>query len=279
MEVRITQTTPVYRNPNDHGVFVQWDIEGPPASGIDYFTLERSGSLEGPFEMVIEKLFDFHYFDKFRETPAATGTTTRENLNFLSLNRTVYYRVTAVPNSGDAVSVVRAVGPNIISRKLLLLRRKMLRDFSVALKFSGVDLVVLKRRHWGERCEECFEPLTKKVLNSKCEECYGTGFKEGYFSPVKVRGRFSVENIQSDITPQGVTDISGKRVTLLDMPKIDERDIVIDLAQNKRYTVKLRHNTEMQTMVVHQVLSVTELARDSVEYRIPVNDTHIPMIY
>lgn len=279
MEVRITQTTPVYRNPNDQGVFVQWDIDSPPTDGIESFTLERSGSLEGPFETVIGTLFDYHYFDKFREAPVPQTGETRENLNFLSLNRTIYYRVTATPVTGDSVSTVRAVGPNLISRKLMLFRRKMLRDFSITLKFSGIDIIVLKRRHWGTRCESCFDALTKSVMDSKCEECYGTGFKEGYFAPVKVRGRFSVENVQSDISPHGVTDISGKRVTLLDIPKVDERDIVIDVAQNKRYVVKLRHNTEMQTMVVHQVLSVTELARDSVEYRIAVNDIHIPMIY
>jgi len=282
MEVQITRTTPVYRSPEDTGVFVQWTVSPPPVSPtvIAKFKLERSGSPEGPYELVIDNLVDFHFFDALRSSPAPTlATDTRENLSFMSLSRAVYYKVTATDSTGTEVEKVRVVGPDNLSRKLLLFRRKMQRDMSVGFKFNSIDLAVLKRRHWGLRCRDCFDPLTKKVTDSKCDTCYGTGFEEGYFTPVRIRGRIGVQNVQTSMTPQGKVDLSQKRLTILDYPEVEVDDIFVDIRQNKRYIVKHRHSTEMQTVAVHQQLTVSELARDSIEYRIPANFDHAPIIY
>lgn len=280
MEVQITRTTPVYRTPDNTGIFVQWTIDAPPSVGVDDFKLERSGAPEGPFELVIDKLKDFHFFDDLRAAPPPTDSTdTRENLNFLSLSRAVYYRVTATDIDGNEATQVRIVGPDNLSRKLLLFRRKMQRDLSVAFKFNSIDLAILKRRHWGIRCTACFDKLTKRVTHSKCNSCFGTGFDTGYFTPVRVRGRIGVQNIQTNITPQGKADISQKRLTILDYPEVEVDDVIVDIRQNKRYIITHRHSTEMQTVAVHQQLTISELARDSIEYRIPANLDHSPLIY
>lgn len=279
MEVNITRTTPIYRAPDKTGIFVQWTVDSPPSVGVSEFKLERSGAPEGPFELVIDHLEDFHFFDDLRDAPPATGDDLRENLNFLSLSRAVYYRVTVTAVDSTTATKVRAVGPNNLSRKLLLLRRKMQRDLSVSFKFNSVDLAVLKRKHWGIRCNDCFDKLTKRVTRSKCDSCFGTGFEGGYFNPIRIRGRLGVQNVQTSITPQGKADINQKRLTILDYPELEVDDIVVDVRANDRYIVKHRHATEMQTVAVHQQLTVSELARDSVEYRIPVNLDHAPVMY
>lgn len=280
MEVQITRTTPVYRSPDKTGVFVQWTIESPPVIGIAKFKLERSGSPEGPFELVIDNIDDFHFFDDLRAAPAPSlATDTRENLNFLSLSRAVYYKVTVTDNDGTEDTTTRVVGPDNLSRKIMLLRRKAQRDLGISFKFNSIDLAILKRRHWGLRCRDCFDVLTKKVTVSKCDSCFGTGFENGYFTPVRVRGRIGVQNVQTSITPQGKADINQKRLTLLDYPVLEVDDVVVDVRQNERYIVRHRHATELQTVTVHQQLTVSNLARDSIEYRIPVNLDHSPLIY
>lgn len=280
MEIRITRTTPIFRSPRETGVFVQWDLPSPPAGSVSKFKLERSGSNEGPFETVIDNITTFHFFDDLRDVPTPEDAeAVRENLNFLSLRRTVYYRVTVTDDTGAEASDISSTGPTLKDRKIALLRRKMQKDLSVAFKFNAVELAVLKKRHWGVRCKDCFDQLTKRVTNSKCNTCYGTGFEGGYFDPVRIKGRLGVDNVQTNITPQGKADVNKKRITMLAVPLIEPDDIITEIAQNKRYIVQHQHATELKTNPVHQSLTVSELATDSVEYRIPVNTDAAPVIY
>ena len=291
MALIISKTTPILRAPSQTGIFVQWTFSSAPPADVLHFTLERSGSSEGPFELVVENTDSYKFFDSARGSPAPAlaeeslccaeveTADTRENLNFLSLSRVVYYRITAHFANSSSESFTRSVSADIRQRKIQLLRRKMQRDFSVALKFSGMDIAVLKRRHWGIRCRACFDLLTKKVTKSKCNSCYGTGFEGGYFNPVRIKGRVGVDNIQTQITEKDKADINKKRLTVLDVPDIEVDDVIIDVQNNKRYIVQTVHSTELQTLAVHQQLTISELATDSVEYRIPVNNDHIPVIY
>jgi hypothetical protein len=180
--------------------------------------------------------------------------------------------------SGATETAIRVVQASL-PRRQALLKRKILRDEATAFKFNAVPIVVLKRKHWGVRCPVCFDLLTKKVTKSKCQTCYGTGFTGGYFSPVRIRGRFGINNVQTQITPQGVADVNKKRVVILDYPIVDVYDILVDVNQNKRFSVELASGTELRTHVVHQELTVSEVARDSIEYQIPVNYENVPVMY
>lgn len=292
MELQITRTTPIYRHPETTGVFLQWTVEGVTSADL-IFKIERSGSPEGPFEDVIDNITTFHFFDALRHVPVPEPTVpetdhcsgipdeptveTRENLNFLSLHRQVYYKVTATHPDGE-VSHIRPLGDEL-PRRQFLLRRKIQRDIRVGFKFNSVPLVILKRRHWGLRCEVCFDKLTKQVTKSKCEECYGTGFKGGYFDPVRVNGRIGVDNIQTQIAQHGKVDVNQKQLTMLDYPILEEADIIAELRQNNRYIVKTITQTELRTVTVHQRAIISELERDSIEYRLVINADHIPVIY
>lgn len=281
MHLEITRTIPIYRSPQDTGIFLQWMVLEPSGNAITNVKIERSGSPEGPFELVIDKLngSHFHYFDNARHMPASVIAGNRENLNFLSLTRQIYYKITITDSAGTSASALRELDPDLPLRQRLL-KRKILRDESLAFrKFNGVPLAVLKRRHWGDRCTVCFDKLTRRVTKSKCETCYGTGFTGGYFTPVRIMGRFGATNVQTQLTPQGNADISKSRVIILDYPQIEVYDFIVDMQANKRYTVETVHQTELRTVTVHQELTVSEVARDSVEYRIPVNTDSAPVIY
>ena len=276
MQVEITRTTPIYRSPESTGVFIQWVIQSPTAA-IDSVRIERSGSPEGPFESVIDNINTYYFYDNLRSVPLSEGDTVRENLNFLSLQRQIYYKVIATIGS-EEISAVEPVGDQL-KPPLLGYRRKMQRDLTVGLKFNGIPFAILKRRHWGLRCEICFDKLTKKVTDSKCNTCFGTGFEYGYFDPVEIKGRISVDNIQTSIASQGKSDINRKKLTMLTYPQIEPDDVLVELRQNNRYIVQHVNKTELKTVPVHQSITLSELARDSVEYRLPVNIDTIPVIY
>jgi hypothetical protein len=81
------------------------------------------------------------------------------------------------------------------------------------------------------------------------------------------------------VSPQGTSEINQKRFTTLTIPELEYLDILVDVTNNKRFVVQHQHATELQTVAVHQVVTVSELSRDSVEYRIPVNFDSSPAIY
>lgn len=277
--ITITRTTPIYRSPQQTGVFVQWVVENPADIVLQTYTLERAGSPDGPFETVIANLDHFQFFDDLRDQPAPS-TGSRENLNFLSLHRQVYYRVSVRAESGVTYTSVPTPIGDRLDRRNMLLRRKLQRDLSVGLqKFNGVPVSILKRRRWGTRCPACFDALTKSVTKPKCEVCYGTGYDGGYWDPVETHARFTVTAPQTTITSMGKVDITQMRLYLLDYPVLEPDDIIVHKYMNRRYLVKQLTQTELRTVPVHQVAIINELPRDSVEYRIPINADTTPIVY
>lgn len=277
MQIKITDMTPIYRSPLDTGVFIQWDISSPPSANLE-FKIERSVSPEGPYELVRDHIVSYYFFDQYRDTPAAGAGETRENVNFLSLVRTIYYRVSATATTGETATVVTDLGTDLPPR-LARLHRKMQRDLGVSLKFNGVPAYLLKRLHWGIRCKKCFDLLTKKVTASKCESCYGVGFDGGFAAPVQMKIRFLAPNSDTQMSPQGWTDTTKVRVICLAYPNIDPGDILVTKHANQRYLVQQQSQTELRREIVHQALVVSELSKDSIEHRLTVNRETVPVMY
>lgn len=269
MKITITRTTPTYLGSNA-GVFVQWIVEEAPVNTALEFTVYRAGSPSGPFEVVMEGLTAPHYYDQH-----IPSYPYEQTLAHMSLQRTLYYRVEA----GGVTSATVPVGDRL-PRRIQLMRRKMQRDFAVALRVgSGVPFSVLPRMHWGIRCTACFDKLTKKVMNTKCTTCFGTGFVDGYHTPYNILARKGTTNVQTSTAPQGVVEVNQIQVTLLDYPRVEVLDVLAETRQDRRYVVKHVTRTELRGVPVHQQAVVSELARDSIEYRIPLPDTTPLQVY
>jgi len=277
MDVLITRTIPVYRTPEDHGVFIQWTVTTAPSADI-IFTLERAGSPTGPFDVILTNLTGYYFFDKFRTVPEPPLGATRENLNFLSLVRTIYYKITATASTGAVAFSINGVKTALPPRQERL-ERKIKRDLAVGFKFNGTSAYILKRKHWGVRCRKCFDVLTKKVTNSKCPVCFGTGFEGGYETPVLITGRFTAPNSNTDMTPQGLSDTTKMRFICADYPDIDPLDVIVDKYRNHRFIVQQQSETELRRNTIHQSMVISFLSTDSAEYQIPVNTDMVPVIY
>lgn len=284
--LEITRLLPLFPN----SVFLQWDLVSPAESGTYTFQVDRSGSPAGPWTSVLGATTGIYSCVDAAPTtgveqppvPApANAAPNPQDFNLLSMARALYYRVTVTPPSGssNAVATISEVEPRL-SGKQRLLRRKMLRDASMAFKkLNGVEIAVLKRVRWGPRCPKCFDPYTKESVRGACSNCFGTGFFPAYYAPVVTLGRRGTRPSAKQITPQGATEYRPTQATLLDVPKVDPDDILVFLRDNKRFIVKTTIETELQNVGVHQKFEISEIARSSPEYRLVADTLRTPPLF
>lgn len=278
--VTITRTTALYPS----SVFVQWDVSSDE-SGTFLVDLFRAGGPDGPWEPVATGLRDaYNALDvEFGAPPALPSNRNgREPLNLFSLSRELFYQVTVTPPSGPTAAFSSAptpVEPGLDTRTRLL-KRKLIRDMAVAFKrLNGVPLVVLKRKRWGERCPVCWDPVLREASMEHCPTCFGTGFRDGYWSPTRTRGRREAAAVQTQLTAHGESDVKYADFLILDFPRLEYKDLVIELRSDSRYEVQRVTPTELKGIAVHQKLTTSLLGRNSVEYDVPVSLIDQPGFY
>lgn len=277
-EARITRTTALFPT----AVFLQWDISADE-TGTFFVDIARAQSPTGPWESVVTGLREAYNFvdDRFNLPPSTTRTG-REPVDLFSLSREIYYQLTVTPPSGLAnafQSEPTPVEPGL-DRRTRLLKRKILHDQAVGYKrLNGIRLAVLKRRRWGDRCPQCYDPVTKESTLEHCPTCFGTAFLGGYWAPTYIRGRREAAAVETAMTAHGDSDQKINDFNVLDYPLVEYKDIIIDLARNDRYQVQRKHATELKSVPVHQKITASLLGRNSVEYDILVDQYAVPQLY
>lgn len=275
LSVKITRTLSL----DPGAIFVQWDLVDATESGLYFMSLYRGGSSNGPWEVIFADAPNTY---NYRDTLATHSTNAMtSDLNMLSLVRSIYYRLVVTPPSGpaNAVETVRTVEPNLEGRQRLI-KRKILRDEMLQLKkLNGVPVAVLKRRRWGVRCPKCYDKYTKDSVRGACTNCYGTTFVGGYHDPVITYGRRGVSPANTELAAQGKVDVGITKVVLLDMPAVEQDDVLVFISDNSRYIVKKIDLTELRTVTVHQTLTISELPNSSIEHRLRVDPNSIPPLF
>lgn len=261
----ITRTLPVYPN----GVFLQWALDEAVESGAYVATVSRSGGPQGPWLQLATDLVEtYAYIDTF--------PTLGSDVSQLSLSQAIFYKVSVTAPSGAVTEATSAVEPTLNGRQKLL-KRKLLRDEYVLLsKFNGVPVAVLKRKHWGTRCPKCYDKASRETIRAGCTTCYGTSYVGGYFDPMITLAKRATTPNQVGMTAEGKAEIATTRITMLDMPALQDDDILVFLRDNRRFIVKRVVPTELQTVTVHQVAEVSELNRGQIVYRVKVDPTFNP---
>jgi hypothetical protein len=262
---------------------LQWDIF-PEESGTHFVDLFRAGAPKGPWEPVALSLADAYQFldNHFNLPPPPLPTDLREGLQFFSLAREVYYRVTVTPPSGPANAFSSAPTPVEpgFDRQTRLLKRKILYDESIAFKhLNGIPIVALKRRHWGTRCRDCYDPGLREGTMEHCSACFGTTFEGGYWAPVLIRGRRSSAPVQTQMSAKGKSELKLVTFIVLDYPHLEPDDLLVDVRRNDRFLIRMVAMTELKTVLVHQTITAALLARGATEYDVPVDPNTTPPLY
>lgn len=278
-------------------VALQWELEDVTESGSFSFEIYRSGSPSGPWTL-LDTVSDVYLY---------TDTLADEEANTLAITRDIYYRVGAIPPSGmgnrvfspivnldglaeytvtgptDGIGYVvdspgqyepspatgQAQRPSVAGQKRLL-KRALQRKFYIGLKkLFGVEYWLLKKRHFGERCEYCYSENARELI-SDCDYCYGTGWTGGYYAPVALLGKRETAPVQVLTTPQQKAEILKTVVTTLDFPRIDPDDILVEKRANRRWIIQQRQEKTLKGVLVLQMLEVSELGHKDDAYKIPV---------
>lgn len=268
MRVEITHTTALL----PRGQFVQWTLRGATESGDYLCTVERSGSLNGPWDMILDAAASqYAVQDDYTDIQASAVFTPVNNLTFLDR---VYYRVTVKTPSGEVLQDIKPTGPSNASpspadRRMSQARRHLKFDFLRGLRYTGVPVRLFKRRQWGVRCSKCWDPRTKLVMRADCRLCWGTGFEGGYWAPYDTRAvRSSLNNtVVSGV--EAKAEGSSASVILPEQPQLERDDLIVSLEDQRRFLVWSQRQPEIQLQGVYQILECLELARDHVLYKLP----------
>ena len=282
-------------------VYLQWALDGvDPSVPAPSFTIERSSNHFEDFEVVATGVTDPFYVDDLENS----GTN---EINALAQSRSLVYRVGVDVNDVDAdirygapadldgnlfiepmFKEVPGVGlvpdekeqmdvapysylypqPKL-NRRLQLLRRAKLRRTIIALRyFTGTNVAVLKRRHFGTRCEICWDPGSEMVIKSRCGACCGTGWTGGFHTPVLTLAKVVASPITDTIRSEGDVQVRSARVGLPPFPVVEKEDIVVELDNNRRWFVRLVDPVVFRSRSIKQFASCTELGKSSVEFDI-----------
>jgi hypothetical protein len=280
LDIRISQLVPLH----PHKVYLQWDLIKPTERGTYLFKVERSGSTAGPWEVLAPSLQNgYNYIDDLTKQP---NLPIDGKAHLFSLQRQIYYRVTVIPPSGCENSAqtephgLYRADPSLLPHQRGLRRRLLYDEKIVLTRIAGVQLVLLKKRRWGERCNTCYDKLTRAVTREQCPTCYGTSFIGGYWSPVMTVGRvYPPQAITSATSTPGKIEADKHNIQLLDIPLLQDDDLIVEIATDNRYTVERQTQTEIVRKPVHQLVTVSLLARSAVEYTIPVDPRTIPPLF
>lgn len=269
MKARITAITSLF----PYGFYVQWTLDKATESGAYKFSVYRSGGSAGPWELLAENLVSQYSFEDTFTVPVEESTPDVVRPNQLNQFRDFWYRVVATAPSGSVTEVVDNTGPlfegTLADRKMFQHQRKALRDFRLQLKLNGTPVAILKRRHWGQRCT-CVDKATRESVRSQCAKCWGTGFIDGYWSPIYTKARRAPSSNSSAVTPESKSDANDIRFWLPDVPALEQDDLIIFLKDNTRWRVDVTTSTQIRLQDTHQVISGQALDKADIVYRIRV---------
>lgn len=255
MKPEITKVLPIYPS----HMQIQWTVEDK-ASSLGTIEVLRSQSESGPFNVIASlEASDYNYSD--------------QEPNLMGLNRNYWYIIKANSLYSDTEFVLSS--PKTCEYELkghrAKVARKARRDLKIQLeRLNGVPIIILKRRTFGPRCTECFNPMTNDVLYSHCNTCYGTTYVDGYHDPIYTFGKIDPVAVQETIGTSGPNQSAMTGLTIVDYPVVELNDIVVEVKTNRRFKVLRKIQSESSRVLVHQDLQISELSRSGIEYDIPV---------
>ena len=259
ISVSIDRVLPVY----PEFMHVQWSISDPD-SVVQSIDVLRSGSPNGPFEILEQNLLTNQTF--YQDFDAAKH----------GLSKRVWYRiaVTTQVQGGDPILSEPRTVQYAEQKHRLRLARKARHDLHITLsRLNGSRFIVLKKKRFGPRCDNCYNELTQDSMLSRCGSCWGTTYEGGYFDPVEVWGKIDPQVITPQFGVQGVSENNVTGLLIQDYPEVEHEDVIVEKQTNRRFKVVRKMKTESSGIIVHQDLQVSELARDAIEYSVPVSLT------
>lgn len=133
-------------------------------------------------------------------------------------------------------------------------------------RYSGRDFRIFKKRSWGVHCPLCWDLVLSRSTDSKCLVCFGTGWLNGYYDAVLVRGMKNTAPKINQINMFGEWKPSDSLLYMLGNPPLKPRDIVAD-DDNNLWTVVQVRTIERLGYIIEQNAQVALIAQDDFLYK------------
>lgn len=255
-------TTLTAEDIDDH-VHLSWDWASGYSPSASTYTVHRCGA----------ESFDSQDIDVLA---SGTTATSYDDYEFpqKDIYRRVYYRV-ATSVSGGATHLSRVVTFSEGSQDRIVQEIRF--RFGVAMEvLMGVPSYAFQRRTFGDVCPDCWDPVLGKTTNDRCYTCYGVGLVGGYFAPTLTWVQFQPNDDFAIIDQEGLGQKQTISALMPYQPYMVHGDLIFG---NDRalYVVVRNQSTYKSGSVAHQVLTLRQLNRGSVEYEL-VRDTTVPPI-
>lgn len=236
-------------------MILTWTV--PASFGSCGFDVFRSDTEYGPWEKLNEnKLVDIASFLITRGVKDSKFIS-----NFFvvectpTIGRKIKSEVITLDNKRSTWVELRA--REIQRREWLLLR-----------KFVGVKTLIFRRKTFGKRCPECWDEKTGKTLKDNCPTCLGTSFEGGYFPGHPTLFQYEPTSNNAVFGYQGKVESNQIPAWTISYPTIATFDLVLRVPDSKIYRVDLVQTTELQTVTVRQLMTLTELSKNNIEYKL-----------
>lgn len=155
-----------------------------------------------------------------------------------------------------------------------LFAREIVRKERLRHNLVSVEGYLLRRMRFGEPCDSCTDPLTGEILDSKCKECNGTGFKVGYHPPtplsVDMNPEAVIELLKGTEAP-GPTTIVDNHMRILGFPAIAKHDVWVDGKSDQRWIFhEVANMAEWRHVPLVTDVTIKLLPFTDIVYTIPV---------
>jgi len=163
-----------------------------------------------------------------------------------------------VPSYEHAAS---SVGRHIAKQERLMLRR------------VGFPTLHYARMHFGERCR-CYDESGIRIAPNVCRECFGTGFRGGYYHPTLIRVTRGQMDKTSGPSQFGAQENPMSECWTSNEAIIEPNDLLVDWREHgRRHIVKQVRATSMHGVTVRQTLSMQRVGANGPEMLVPVADS------
>lgn len=239
-----------------------WELPSPKESGDHTFTVERSGSPEGEWQVLEEDDEIYSYLDD--SAPA------------IALDLDIYYRIKVTPPSGAGCifySEVKKLEKILTSEKIEGEFKKFndrfnyLANFTLGLMYD--EIKIYKKRRWGQKCTLCWDDVLEQAKIGECDVCFGTGFQKGYWLPISKYAKIEPYDKKESDTMTDVSDQVDVAVSLAGDTTINKGDLIIEVKQLRVLQVQKVNFQEVSHLPLMQTIYCNNISQQSIEYRIP----------
>jgi hypothetical protein len=190
-----------------------------------------------------------------------------------------HYRLKLTTANGEVFYSTPTGGMGILDRREWRLARDLIRQRRLYYRkvpaSGGQEGYLLKRRWTGQKCETCLDLQTQESRNPDCPDCYGTGFKCGYYYPLScVWASLSPRTTRTQLDggqQRGTINDVVVQADMLMTELMGEADVWVAKKTDDRYYIhNVQHTAEMRGVPLCAQVELRPIAFSSAIYDIPI---------